>query len=478
MSRGAYTRGSVPRGGTFAAGVSLSIPAVNWAVVAGTPEVSASAIINAPAIKQAFVVGTPIVGFGQFYAEPVTTSFVAATPTISAGGTVNLPAVMQTFAVSGFNFQRYVLLSDTADWTDVASATPESPILLTESLSLTESLYYRLAEIITDSLSLSPSISTVTAVSIALEDEFSFEEVLSILGVIPSTLAESTTLSATPAYELKDTISSSISLSSSATTLAEFIQELEDTFGLDTEGSTDSNVALTLSSNITLSEELYFRLAETISEALSLSDSISSLPDLIQLLTESFAFTDSQLLTLALTSSLSEIILFGTTITDDETTFDVWVMNTDSLALSQYDGVEFESYATTRKRTFGIKEDGLYEFFGDSDGEVEIEAYLRTGYMDFGSFAEKGVDRGFLYMKTGEPIYLKTAVDSWGKREEQVYVVSAPTNTGAPHARLLDLKKGIKAVAWAFEIRTIDGGDLDLLGFEVWPVTLRRPTGA
>jgi hypothetical protein len=150
-------------------------------------------------------------------------------------------------------------------------------------------------------------------------------------------------------------------------------------------------------------------------------------------------------------------------------------MNAVNRGVTGYTGLPFSSLVTHEERTFGVRDDGLYEFSGDTDDGVAIDAAAMTGYIDFSAEEDKNVYRAYLYMKSDSSAYLKVHWDSGGARTCKWYEIALLDQTVLANRRI-PLARGVRAERWAFEVQNTDGGSLDLRGFEVLPAILRpRP---
>ena len=253
-------------------------------------------------------------------------------------------------------------------------------------------------------------------------------------------------------------------------------RSVEDTFALSSLSLSQLLAQMVGSESLDFTPQARNGVGISALDALTVTDTHGATLTANMALSEHLALTDLSGATLVVVGTASTGFVFYL-LAESADSYEVWTMNTDTLALSKYSGMAFNSYASLGGKTFGIRADGLYELTGTTDNESEIEAYVRTGLLDFATYAQKNVYRAYLYMKSDAPVYLKTLTDERGERKERWYEVSVQASTGVPHSRMVRLPRGVTAVRWGFEVRTIDGGDLDLLGFEVQPVLLRRIVG-
>jgi hypothetical protein len=154
--------------------------------------------------------------------------------------------------------------------------------------------------------------------------------------------------------------------------------------------------------------------------------------------------------------------------------YQAWVLNSDSLGVTEYTNFPFNSIADTPKATYGLTDTGLYELTGDDDDGVPIEALLRTGDIEFGTAQHKQVDSAYLYLTSSDTVVLKTISTYRGQRNEAWYRVDYREGADDGQTRRVRFGKGAIGTTWAFELTNIDGGDFDLRGAEVLPMKLQR----
>jgi hypothetical protein len=155
--------------------------------------------------------------------------------------------------------------------------------------------------------------------------------------------------------------------------------------------------------------------------------------------------------------------------------YQAWVINTDSLGVTQYAQFPFDALATHAGRTYGLTATGLYELTGDDDDGEPIAAWIKTGDLTLGGTRRSSVPRAYLYVRQDGDLMLKTTTTDKGHRAVHWYRLTPSTVSGDDVAtRRVRLGRGVRAVSWAFEIANVDGADFDLRGCEVLPVVLTR----
>lgn len=141
-----------------------------------------------------------------------------------------------------------------------------------------------------------------------------------------------------------------------------------------------------------------------------------------------------------------------------------WVMNSQSLAHSYYDGfVDFNSAAQLGKRIYMLSPSGLYELGGDSDDGKIIEAEVVTGQMDFGTIARKRVEQIDLgYVASGD-LQAVVSCEGFAPSEPQTLEVREMRTA---HTSRVRVGKGMVGKYWKFELKNREGADFELFSIQ------------
>ena len=141
-----------------------------------------------------------------------------------------------------------------------------------------------------------------------------------------------------------------------------------------------------------------------------------------------------------------------------------WVLNSQSLAHSYYDGfVDFNSAVQLGKRIYMLSPSGLYELGGNSDDGKIIKAEVVTGQKDFGTIDRKRVEQFDLgYTATGD---LQAVVSCEG------FAPSAPQTLEArdmrtAHTSRIRVGKGMVGRYWKLELKNREGADFELFSIQ------------
>lgn len=141
-----------------------------------------------------------------------------------------------------------------------------------------------------------------------------------------------------------------------------------------------------------------------------------------------------------------------------------WVLNSQSLAHSYYDGfVDFNSAVQLGKRIYMLSPSGLYELGGDSDDGKIIEAEVVTGQMDFGTIARKRVEQIDLgYVASGD-LQAVVSCEGFDPSEPQTLEVREMRTA---HTSRVRVGKGMVGKYWKFELKNREGADFELFSIQ------------
>lgn len=230
---------------------------------------------------------------------------------------------------------------------------------------------------------------------------------------------------------------------------------------------------LTAADQFTLADLLKQQLVLGLADQLSLAD-LDTVAGFFALdLSDNLVWTDkTQSLGELFARAASGLMFFGR-MPLQEGDYTAWVFNTDTLGMTQYTNYSFNSMMLSQDRLFGLTETGLYLLEGSTDDGVDIDTLVATGDLDFGVKIRKAVPRAYLYITKPGQLVLRTISYHYGQAQEHFYEITLRAEDVMGVHRLR-LRREIRAEAWAFEIKNVNGGDFELQGAEVLPVLLTR----
>jgi len=154
--------------------------------------------------------------------------------------------------------------------------------------------------------------------------------------------------------------------------------------------------------------------------------------------------------------------------------FTGWVLNTDTLAPSEYQFADrqFNSACKHGSKYLMAAEDGIYEFTEET-GVESVMTYIKTGKTDFGSDLKKRIVNSYIVYSASGNMVLKVTTSEYGQLQTRNYKMVPPGNSETTDVRRFDLGRGIKSRYWQFEL-VGDGVDCDIDEIGMLPVVLSR----
>lgn len=140
-----------------------------------------------------------------------------------------------------------------------------------------------------------------------------------------------------------------------------------------------------------------------------------------------------------------------------------WQMNTETTALSWNTNYMFDSVAQYGDVVLAAAPDGVYLLSGNTDQTVEIDASVRTGFMDFDNKNIKRMGGVFFGLRGSS---LKLALEPFGAVAPSEYTMIAKT-TVSPGSNRIIPGKGLASRYWRMTFSNVDGGDFDIDNIEL-----------
>lgn len=166
--------------------------------------------------------------------------------------------------------------------------------------------------------------------------------------------------------------------------------------------------------------------------------------------------------------SISVSLLSPADVTDNKTT----VMNTKTLAVTQYVNFNYNSYTFFNGKYIALNKTGIYELGGSDDNSSDIVASLKTGTIDtYGENINRLRD-GYVTFRSDGDVLLKAVGD---ETNERIYTVANSTSD-LIHERRIKFQRGIKDRYFSFELSNVSGSSLDIdkLRIAMEPIRKRR----
>ena len=176
-------------------------------------------------------------------------------------------------------------------------------------------------------------------------------------------------------------------------------------------------------------------------------------------------FNPSQMLNAVIDDAVQ--ILIGWNASDG--VYTGFTLNTTNQAVSQYQGWDFNSFASFRGQSIGASAtQGICTLGGLADGTAAITATLQSAVTDFGNSFLKRVKMAYIGVNSNGMMYFQTVTDDNVGRTYAM-VPDAP----GLHTERVQLARGVMSRYWSFQLQST-GVDFRLDAVSLLPVTLER----
>lgn len=141
----------------------------------------------------------------------------------------------------------------------------------------------------------------------------------------------------------------------------------------------------------------------------------------------------------------------------------VWVLNTETMAASQYEQFPYNSFTQIGPSYYGCQPNGIYLLEGDSDADAPVRASLNLGRINMGTLAKKQVPNFYLGCNSEGPMALVVTTD------QGTFTYSAKNFTPNMATQRFDLGKGLRGNYYELEIFNQAGANfvMDDLEFRI-----------
>ena len=453
--------GGTVNGQIYSAIVESSTDEVSWTVVGNQPWITASAINTyaTPSTTLAAIIVENISDIAStsealednlFFLADTAGSSDAATNQIGSN-----VAVADT-AVSGeSNSFQYAYLNSHTDSANVADTLAASTFTMyLEAIGLSDTLTAgaNTTSTLTDSAAMrdiiQQAINQIVADTANGADSLSLGAALTLVDVADAVATQS------PSYN-------------SVMLVAELIATLEAYNGADAYDITEAG---------TLSDTYVARVEALVAllEAAQVVDTNTALVHVMQLATDSADGAAEITSTGSLLNALlADSVLATIRINIGGELFTGWVLNTDTLAPSEYQfaDLQFNSACKHGGTYLLAADDGIYQFTEDTGVET-VMTYIKTGKTDFGSDLKKRIVNSYMVYSASGQMVLKVTTSEFGKLVTRNYRMT-PQADDTTDARRIDIGRGVKSRYWQFEV-VGDGVDCAIDEIGMLPIVLSR----
>jgi hypothetical protein len=168
-------------------------------------------------------------------------------------------------------------------------------------------------------------------------------------------------------------------------------------------------------------------------------------------------------------SAISTIIVTVSDQTESADSWASWVVNYETDAHWRYDNFEYNSFATFNGKTFGCKDNGVYELSGATDAGTAIDAKITTPVSDFDNSAKKRMLKAYLGVKSDGDMVLKVLAEGGN-----VYYYGVDNTRSSVGGARVNIGRGLTSRYWQFELMNSEGSDFELDAIEFFPVITSR----
>ena len=137
-----------------------------------------------------------------------------------------------------------------------------------------------------------------------------------------------------------------------------------------------------------------------------------------------------------------------------------WVMNTETTAMGWYDNFSFESVVSWQGRELAVGPEGIYELTGDTDNGQFIDAFVESGFTDFGVAQTKRLDNMYFGYTSDGKVAVQTEVYESGS-PPYTYLLEE-RDASAPRNTRMTPGKGLWGRYWRLTITNVGGSDFEV----------------
>lgn len=245
----------------------------------------------------------------------------------------------------------------------------------------------------------------------------------------------------------------------------------------------------TLSDTFALADTLSGGYGVTILDSIGINDALSALARFDQSVVDTVAINDTpsvvgtMLVTVADTVGLSDTasanqiinemirdgLTFSVALTLDGETYLAWVMNTETMGVTNYENFRFNSMCEFGGEYYATDGDKIYRLGGNTDAGAGINAEFSPGATDFGSAFLKRMDRAYLGLRADGQMVLKVVTDE--KAEDWYLLEHVPDAIGETRVKI---GKGLQARYWRIKLANKGGADFDVDSLRLLPLKMQR----
>lgn len=209
-------------------------------------------------------------------------------------------------------------------------------------------------------------------------------------------------------------------------------------------------------------------LNNLINDHLAIGDQASVVGTMLITMADSIAIGDISSIGQIINELIADGVTFSVALTLDGDAYLAWVMNTETMGLTNYENFRFNSMCGFGDAYYSTDGDAIYRLGGDTDAGAVINAEFSTGSTDFGSSFIKSMDRAYFGYSADGQMVLKVVTNE--KVEDWYLLEHIPDGVGESRVKI---GKGLQAHYWRIKIANKAGADFSFDSIRLLPLKLR-----
>lgn len=240
---------------------------------------------------------------------------------------------------------------------------------------------------------------------------------------------------------------------------------LADSLAFSAEGNIESELALTEEQSAHVNA-----LVEMIS-ALEMDTEATASMSMLAFVEDALELSDEPGALMALLAELLDNVSFAVRIDTGTAQFSGYTVNLRNAAVTEYDNFNFNSFALVGGKAYGANEAGIFCLEGEDDAGAPIDAFVRTGILNFEELVH--VTKAWIGLTSDGEMLLKTITMDRGFKKENWYRM-ARRPQGSPVDSRFNPAKGLTGAYWQWELENVEGAYFEIDTLKVWPISIGR----
>lgn len=299
---------------------------------------------------------------------------------------------------------------------------------LTDTATASETITRSLGLSLNDDLQLHETLAARGTFVRALAELMTAVPAVSLVRTVPVLLSDSATVSESVYVKLAVILKEYLTAHETIHPAGRFTRSVAEILTAIDDIAVSRGYQHTLSETVTATDSLtaLVLLLCTLNDTATLDEDVSSSRETNAVVSDSMTISESLTSRGIFSEFLEDVVSFRITITLGGLTYQCWSFSTDGLFPSLYANYKFNSFATMNGHDYGCREDGIYLLEGDDDDGTAIDTGIRVNYSTMGTHLRKRLYHAFFGLSGDSPV-LKVITDSG---EAEYYVVANKAHPG------------------------------------------------